>query len=245
VDTPGGKFRIVVADDTRYWRQKITDVLERSGHEVIAVENGRSAIRLCMDSERPVDLVVVDLVMPGMDGFEVARVLRSLPNASKQRIIGVTDVIRPKDSNDPAQRKNFNAIIEKSANLDQILFLLNKYLHTLHLERRPRPRIPTNIPAVFRTRDRRGGSCVIVNLSSSGAYLSTPTPIAVGKAVTLNFTLPNGTAIRTSVVVFWVNDDETRASEKVPDGMGVLFIGMKPEGQAAIDKFVKGELAHF
>ena len=102
MDTPGGKFRILVADDTRYWRQKITDVLERSGHEVIAVENGRSAIRFCMNSERHVDLVVVDLVMPGMDGFEVARVLRSLPNASRQRIIGVTDVIRPEDSNMPS-----------------------------------------------------------------------------------------------------------------------------------------------
>jgi len=60
---------VLVADDSAEMRALIRDVLEREGYEVIAVGSGGQALRE-MSSRRP-DLVITDLLMPGMSGFSL------------------------------------------------------------------------------------------------------------------------------------------------------------------------------
>ena len=67
--------RIVVADDDADVRMLVALKLESCGHDVVAVENGAVAVERC-HSVRP-DLVVLDLMMPGMSGIEACRVIRS------------------------------------------------------------------------------------------------------------------------------------------------------------------------
>jgi CheY-like chemotaxis protein len=60
---------VLVADDSAEMRTLIRDVLEGEGYEVIAVGSGGQALRE-MSSRRP-DLVITDLLMPGMSGFSL------------------------------------------------------------------------------------------------------------------------------------------------------------------------------
>lgn len=60
---------VLVADDSAEMRALIRDVLEGEGYEVIAVASGGQALRE-MSSRRP-DLVITDLLMPGMSGFSL------------------------------------------------------------------------------------------------------------------------------------------------------------------------------
>jgi two-component system cell cycle response regulator CpdR len=53
------------------WREFLSRALERSGHEVSAVPDGLSALNAV--SERGYDLLIADIVMPGIDGIEVSR----------------------------------------------------------------------------------------------------------------------------------------------------------------------------
>jgi two-component system cell cycle response regulator CpdR len=53
------------------WREFLSRALERSGHEVTAVPDGLSALNAV--SERGYDLLIADIVMPGIDGIEVSR----------------------------------------------------------------------------------------------------------------------------------------------------------------------------
>ena len=63
--------RILLAEDDGSLRGFLTRALERAGHSVVDCENGDDAID-CLD-QGPWDLLLTDIVMPGMDGIEVAR----------------------------------------------------------------------------------------------------------------------------------------------------------------------------
>jgi DNA-binding response OmpR family regulator len=67
--------RILIAEDDPNQRKILLAYLEREGHEVVAVGDGRSAIDEAR--RRSPDLVILDVTMPKVDGLDVCRVLRA------------------------------------------------------------------------------------------------------------------------------------------------------------------------
>lgn len=68
-------FRIMVVEDDRNTRKLMQTVLEQGGYEPVPACNGVEALEL-LDKVH-VDLMVVDIMMPGMDGYELTRTLRN------------------------------------------------------------------------------------------------------------------------------------------------------------------------
>lgn len=66
---------VLVADDSMTILAMVSSRLERSGYEVVTAVNGEEALRLAR--ERKPLLAVLDVEMPGLDGYEVARQLRA------------------------------------------------------------------------------------------------------------------------------------------------------------------------
>ncbi|HVQ09479.1 MAG TPA: response regulator [Allosphingosinicella sp.] len=64
-------LRILLAEDDESMRHYLGRALERSGYRVVAVDNGLAALPL-LESE-PFDLLLTDIVMPEMDGIELAQ----------------------------------------------------------------------------------------------------------------------------------------------------------------------------
>jgi two-component system response regulator MprA len=69
-----GSGRILLVDDDRALRDAVGRALRLEGHEVIVASDGREALRMLV--AETVDLVVLDVAMPGMSGIEVCRRLR-------------------------------------------------------------------------------------------------------------------------------------------------------------------------
>ena len=65
---------ILIIDDDSTLRELLTDYLKQAGYRVVAAGDGQRGLNLAL-SEHP-DLVILDLMMPGMDGWEVCRSLR-------------------------------------------------------------------------------------------------------------------------------------------------------------------------
>ena len=82
-------MRIVIADDDTFSRTLTRLTLERSGYEVIAVENGRLAMDRLSGPGAP-RLALLDWVMPGMDGPDVCRAIRARPDRSYIYIVLLT-----------------------------------------------------------------------------------------------------------------------------------------------------------
>jgi len=65
---------VLVADDSRTIQSMVASRLERSGYDVVSCANGTEALRIAL--ERVPALVILDVEMPGLDGFAVTRALR-------------------------------------------------------------------------------------------------------------------------------------------------------------------------
>lgn len=86
-------LKILVADDNKLLLNMTKDALVEAGHEVIAVENGLDVYKLVL-SEKP-QVVLLDIMMPGIDGIEVCRNLKRSPVTKGTLIIihsGKTDM---------------------------------------------------------------------------------------------------------------------------------------------------------
>jgi CheY-like chemotaxis protein len=74
---PARPLRVLIADDNRDSAESLGMLLEISGHEVFIVHDGLEALAMAAD-KRP-DAALLDIGMPGMDGYEVAGRLRREP----------------------------------------------------------------------------------------------------------------------------------------------------------------------
>jgi CheY-like chemotaxis protein len=72
----GDGARVLVVDDNAGTRRSLTELLSRAGYQVIQAAGGDEAIRVWHGGR--VDLVILDLFMPGKDGIETMRELRAL-----------------------------------------------------------------------------------------------------------------------------------------------------------------------
>ncbi len=66
----GSKRKILIVDDSELNRSLLADMLEGS-FEIIEAENGTEAIAILQEHELEISLMLLDIVMPQMDGFEV------------------------------------------------------------------------------------------------------------------------------------------------------------------------------
>ena len=79
---------VLIVDDVPDNLSVLHDALDESGYTVLVATSGAAAIQ-CAQQARP-DIVLLDAMMPGMDGFEVARQLKALPQTSAIPIIFMT-----------------------------------------------------------------------------------------------------------------------------------------------------------
>jgi two-component system, cell cycle response regulator len=87
--------RVLVVDDVRSNRKLLQTRLSLEYFEVLAAANGPDALAIC--EKGGCDIVLLDVKMPGMDGFEVCRRLRTTPGTAHLPIVLVTAFDRPAD----------------------------------------------------------------------------------------------------------------------------------------------------
>ena len=86
---PGSDFPpVVVADDDREVRTMLRTLLELDGHEVMEAKDGDEAWRLCLEWQPSV--VVADIQMPGLDGLQLCRKIRSSEYSAGIKVIVYT-----------------------------------------------------------------------------------------------------------------------------------------------------------
>ena len=88
-------LRVLVVEDNPDAAESLALVLQAYGHDVRTAADGPVALALAQ--EWPPDAVLLDLGLPGMDGYEVARRLRQLPLPKRPLVVAVTVYGRAQD----------------------------------------------------------------------------------------------------------------------------------------------------
>ena len=82
------KYRLLVVDDKWENRSLLVDLLTPLGFEVLEARNGQEGLNQALQ-HKP-DVILLDMVMPGMDGFEAVKKLRELPNLDRVVVIAMS-----------------------------------------------------------------------------------------------------------------------------------------------------------
>ena len=117
------KSNILVVDDEIVARQSLTDILKLEGYNAVSVPNGQAAIEHVRT--HPIDLMIVDLRMPGMDGLEVIQVVNQ---ASPDTEIVLLTAHGSTDSAIQALRLRVHDYLTKPASPAQVLVSVKKGL---------------------------------------------------------------------------------------------------------------------
>lgn len=117
-------FRILLVDDISSNRELIKSYLEEQDVSIMEAANGKEALKT-LENYNP-DIIILDLVMPEMSGYELAHLLRKSPEWNQRPIIGITASVM----NLSERKKNqmFNSILFKPISKAIFLQELQKYL---------------------------------------------------------------------------------------------------------------------
>jgi signal transduction histidine kinase len=122
-------YTLLMAEDVEVNREIMLALLEPTGLTVDCVRNGEEALRAFSESPGRYDLILMDIQMPGMDGYEATRRLRALaaPEAKRIPIIAMTANVFREDI-EKCLACGMNNHLGKPLNFENVLSMLREYL---------------------------------------------------------------------------------------------------------------------
>jgi signal transduction histidine kinase/CheY-like chemotaxis protein/class 3 adenylate cyclase/Tfp pilus assembly protein PilF len=140
-DLPAGyeKTRILIVDDEPVIRQVLENQLQMEGYEVIQATGGPDALKILEEDKLP-DLIILDIMMPGMSGYEVCKKIREKHGPAILPILMLTAKNRVNDlveglscgANDyiakPFSKEELTSRIKTHLNLQRINIITNKFV---------------------------------------------------------------------------------------------------------------------
>lgn len=109
--------KVLVVDDDPGIVRLMERFLQREGYEVITATNGLQALKTAKNEQ--LELIILDLMLPGVDGFEVCHRLRDEPNTSKVPIVMVSGKAEERDK-EAATEAGADAYLIKSADPSEL-----------------------------------------------------------------------------------------------------------------------------
>ena len=111
--------RILLAEDDRFLRRAAEATLRKHGYAVIAAGDGEEALRLAQ-SERP-DVILLDVIMPKMQGFEVLSRLKADSATRAIPVIMLSNLSQPSDIQESADRGAVAYLVKSNVKLDELV----------------------------------------------------------------------------------------------------------------------------
>jgi len=121
--TAHGHLRVVIVEDNYDAAEALTMLLELFGHQATIVADGLTAIDVVRDGA--FDIALVDIGLPGIDGYEVARRIRMLPNAKTMMLVALTGYGQETDKQ-RALSAGFDEHLTKPVKIERLQALLNR-----------------------------------------------------------------------------------------------------------------------
>jgi two-component system chemotaxis sensor kinase CheA len=117
---------LLIAEDSSFFRNQLTKFFEEKGFDVVACEDGQLAWEYLTEEEHDVKLVVTDIEMPNMDGFQLCRQIKQHPELGNLPVIALTSLTSEAD----VKRGSDAGMDDYQVKLDreQIMLVVNRLL---------------------------------------------------------------------------------------------------------------------
>jgi CheY-like chemotaxis protein len=119
--------KVLLVDDDMRNIYSLTNVLEEEGMRCVTAENGEAAVKAFKESP-DVDIILMDVMMPGMDGYEATKEIRMLSKGARIPIIALTAKAM-KGDREKCLDAGMSDYIAKPVNVEQLLSLMRVWLY--------------------------------------------------------------------------------------------------------------------
>ncbi|MBI5826412.1 MAG: response regulator [Deltaproteobacteria bacterium] len=232
---------ILIADDSVFFRTKLSDILIEAGHLVRFAKDGREVINEIKIDSNGIDLLILDLQMPDIDGFGVLKWMKENGYEGKFPVLAITGVYELSQVTENLKGLGAAGLMTKGFTPEQIIFRVNRALFPDKIQQgAPRERVPVSVPVDFSIGElTRTG--FLLNVSESGAFLHTKADILTGSLIRLKFSL---TAVDRLFdikgIVKWSTTEV--ATKTLFGGYGIMFTSMTGDERKLLSEFVVREL---
>ncbi len=249
-------LKILVVDDDRAILDLIKAMVEPWGYQISPVQDSREALRL-LESEK-FDGLFFDILMPDLDGFELARRARASSENNETPIVMITGM-----QDIETMRRCFGVgvtlFLNKPFNYERLYNLFHAAKGPLLREQQKTARLPfcTLVDCLFGTAEKHHFRAQSVNIGETGMLLEPSGGLEVGQEVELEFTLPlpPDPAEKVSPRVrraFFAEEAPTaggphrlhaRTVRKAPpDRIAVQFLSLTPRDRQSLQRFIFGRV---
>ena len=233
---------ILLADDTAFFRNKLSAILVESGHRVRVVADGAEAIEDLKVSADTTDLLILDLQMPEVDGFGVIEWMSGQDLLKKVPVLVVTGAYENKKVLKKLSPYEVNNVMTKAFTPEQVVCRVNKILFEDKTNIRKKERLPVSIPVDF-VLDAIDitQTGFILNITPDGLFLHSRTALAQDVVLKMRFSLPSVTKNIIEVVGIVQWGSSAAEPSGLFQGNGVILTDITEKDRELIQKFVNKE----
>ena len=231
--------QILVADENKNFRNALCAVLRSAGYQVIVAETGRQTLQILTAQNSVIDLFIMNLYWPDVDGFEILKVIKRLKQKYVFPILVMAGTRSALDDLRKIKALGASGFISKSSKLEEFVYRVNQCLNPIHEDLRATPRHPISILVEYKV-NQKYSTAYTFNLAIGGLFLRVLDPPAIHTKIFMRFTLPNSKElISVDGEVAWKNDFKFSAARLHPPGIGIKFLNLKPKDEQKIKKFLE------
>lgn len=231
--------KILVADDSEFFRMKLSDIMTEAGHKVEIVSDGRELIERLKKSSNDIDILILDLQMPKVDGFGVLEWITNNDMKNKLNVLAVSGVYDPSEVIDRLKDLGATGFMTKAFSPEQIVHRVNRILFPDKISRAA-PRVPISIPVDFFL---EGASYTgyLLNVSVTGLFLHAKQELQPGTKLYIKFSLPDSDRVlEIEGTVIWCT--HVSGEKSLFGGAGIRFSDLAREDEEELERYVKAEL---
>ena len=220
--------RILLVDDVKLFRHLEATVLGSYGYETEEASSGEEALQKI--KANPPDLALIDINMPGMDGLEVCRRIKS-DTALQMLPVIMVSASNNQDDIRRAIESGCDEYLTKP--LDDTALIRKVEVLLGRVGKRRYPRVPTSLQVSFE--NFKGIFFEYIHdISRSGVFIEMDKPLPVGTRLRLSFSMPAPHSH--SVTAFGRVVRVAQPTAERPGGMGVNFICLDENSAQVIDE---------
>lgn len=230
------KKRIIVTDDDQLLLIQLCRLLKKMGLNSIPAENGLELIKL-VNIQMP-DLILMDIIMPYLNGLDTINYLKGNPSMHKIPIIAMSTDTSPKTAEAIAKSGAYD-FLPKPLDIKRLHQLFEEVLFGDSESKRYCLRTPYH-GRISLSVDDRETSHHTKSISERGAFVVTPEPLPIGTRVIVALEVKEKTLTFHGDVIYHygLHDEENN----IPPGMAIKFIEGASEDFERLHELIKEQL---
>jgi CheY-like chemotaxis protein len=235
-----GKKRILLVDDSPFYLAQLRDLLTTMGYDTAVCNRPREGEELLAREHERIDLLLVDLKMPEIDGFAFLRWLRSQPWGGQFPVLVLTGAYELGEVVRPLRELGVLGLVDKGSHPHTLLARINTALYPDVVKLRRFERVTCAVPVAF-TWGAFRKEATMTHLSLGGCFLITLEEIPLESSVEVEARLPGAARMHRILgrVIWRMGGEEWSRAIASIKGVGVQWKDPDRDALSDLERYIE------